>query len=66
MGDNKANQEETEQKDYHDKSVQARMNRPTPEQQRTGGRGGGEEIDGQTPVDKEQGQGATNDSPDKR
>lgn len=47
-----------QEKGYHDQSVQQRMNRPTPEQQRTAGRSGGEDIEGQTPVDKSQGQGA--------
>ncbi len=46
------------QKNYHEQSVQQRMNRPTPEQQRTAGRSGGENIEGQTPVDESQGQGA--------
>jgi hypothetical protein len=49
-----------EDRDYHEQSVQQRMNRPTPQQQRTAGRKGGEDIEGQTPVDRVQGQGATN------
>lgn len=49
-----------EDRSYSEKSVQERMARPTPEQQRTAGRGGGEDIEGQTPVDRTQGQGATN------
>lgn len=55
-----ADQDRVEDRNYSEKSVQERMARPTPEQQRTAGRGGGEDIEGQTPVDRSQGQGATN------
>ena len=49
--DNLKDKSDTE-KGYHDKSVQERMNRPTPEQQRTGGRSGGEDLASETPIDK--------------
>lgn len=54
MADNKDNLKDKNQteENYRDKSVQQQMNRPTPEQQRTGGRSGGEAVEGETPVDK--------------
>lgn len=54
--------EHVDQKGYHDKSVQQRMNRPTPQQQRSAGREGGEDLESQTPVDRYQDQGASNQS----
>lgn len=51
-------QDDPKDKDYHEKSVQERMNRPTPQQQRSGGREGGEDIEGQTPTDRYQDQGS--------
>lgn len=50
--------DEPKDRDYHDKSVQERMNRPTPQQQRSAGREGGEDIEGQTPTDRHQDQGS--------